>query len=206
MGKLPIYYIKDLLNSSASIPDERQKDLIQLKALIHQQIQQYGSSKLNFICTHNSRRSQLSELWLRIACQYFNLNKIQAFSGGTEATAFNHRMVAAIQSKGLPLQQISKNNNPIYSLDTDPLSPLMFSKVYDDKNNPEQAFIAVMVCDHAEQNCPLVHGADHRFSLKYIDPKYADDTPEESVAYQSKVDEIGREILFLAQQFAPLSS
>jgi len=178
---------------------------MQLRALMQEQIEKYGVTKLNFICTHNSRRSQLSEMWLRAACEFYGINNIQAYSGGTVNTAFNERMVRAIQQKGFPLEKLSTNANPIYTLSSQLISSLMFSKVYNDTNNPKQGFIAVMVCDNAEQNCPLVHGADHRFSLKYVDPKFSDDTNEERKVYESKVDEIGIELLYLVATLAPVN-
>src|SRR5690606_38168376 len=44
---------------------------------------------LNFICTHNSRRSQLSQVWAQTAAFYFGIDRISALSGGMETTAFH---------------------------------------------------------------------------------------------------------------------
>ncbi len=200
MNKLPKTYIEKLVSNADTISPERKEELIGLKELILEQIKNKDKAQINFICTHNSRRSQLSELWLRAACAFYNIKNVFSFSGGTEGTAFNHRMVQAIQTKGFPLEKLSVNANPIYNLNITSRNPLMFSKVYNDENNPSKDFIAVMVCDHAEQNCPIVYGADSRYSLKYVDPKFADDTDEEKPVYLAKVDEIGTEILFLAAQ------
>jgi len=205
MDGLPKQYIKQLLGSFNAIDNKRKAKLKKLATLIHSQILHHGESRVNFICTHNSRRSQLCELWLRAACLYFDLPHIHTFSGGTESTAFNHRMVAAIQAKALPLHKLSVNDNPLFTLDEMNLSPLMFSKKYDDKNNPQDNFIAVMVCDDADENCPIVKGAEHRFSLQFVDPKYADNTEKEMDVYKAKVDEIGIEIMFLVDQISQLS-
>ncbi len=206
MGNLPNTYIDSLIEKFDSIPSDRKTSLLSLKDLIQGQLAEYGESKLNFICTHNSRRSQVCELWLRILCLHYKVPNIKSYSGGTEGTAFNHRMVKAIQSKGLPLTQLSANENPIFTLDHLGTSPLMFSKKYDDENNPSSAFIAVMVCDHADVNCPIVHGADHRFSLQYIDPKFSDNTEEEEKTYRAKVDEVGIEFLFLINQITQFNT
>ena len=41
------------------------------------------SPQLNFICTHNSRRSHLGQIWAAIAGAYYNVD-VATFSGGTE--------------------------------------------------------------------------------------------------------------------------
>jgi arsenate reductase len=53
-----------------------------------------------------------------------------------------------------------------------------------------------MTCTHADENCPLVAGADVRISLPYDDPKAFDNTPLEAAKYTERVHEIGREILY----------
>ena len=54
---------------------------------------------INFICTHNSRRSQLGQVWSFFAANYFNL-PINAFSGGTEVTAFHRNTVKTLTDVG----------------------------------------------------------------------------------------------------------
>ena len=64
---------------------------------------QYKSGKTPqaiVICTHNSRRSHLGQLWLAIGADFFELPQLETFSGGTEATAFNPRAVAALHRVG----------------------------------------------------------------------------------------------------------
>ena len=43
--------------------------------------------RLIFICTHNSRRSHMAQLWAQTAAAYHGVAAIETFSGGTEATA-----------------------------------------------------------------------------------------------------------------------
>jgi len=158
---------------------------------------------LNFICTHNSRRSQLAELWFRIASLALEQQKAKSYSGGTETTAFNPRMVRACRSFGFPLVCVEEGDNPKYICDLgreDYDEEIFFSKKYNDDYNPTP-FFAILVCDHASQNCPVVAGADKRFSLTYIDPKISDDTPEEENTYFEKVKEIGREMVFFVKCF-----
>ena len=159
------------------------------------------SAQLTFICTHNSRRSHLSQIWAQVASEYFSLNGVgvTTYSGGTEATACNPRTVNALRRAGFSVVQSTKNNNPIYLLQyADNRLPMkLFSKVYDQDGNPNTGYAAVMTCDHADQNCPIVRGCMTRVSFPFVDPKIADDTPEESQTYDDRLKEIGREIFYV---------
>lgn len=199
--------LESLIPEQDQISEERKAQLIELADIITEQIADEETAKVNFICTHNSRRSQLSELWFRTAAEYYELTKVQSFSGGTESTAFNNRMVDALQRFGFVIKQIEQADNPIYqclSLKGDQNEQKMFSKKYRDASNPQQDFIAVMVCGDADKNCPVVLGATTRYSLPYIDPKRSDNTPKERVTYDAKVREIGREILFMVSYIKEL--
>lgn len=191
-----------LLKESDKISLERKSTLQQLATLLLQAYSEHGQISVTFVCTHNSRRSQLAQLWMRTACLHFGIDWIKSYSGGTEATAFNHRMVKAVRDYGFTLQSISKGENPKYYFPTSELvddQDIYFSKKYDDPFNPQQNFIAVMVCDQADEACPFVPGAAARFPLIYLDPKAYDDTEKEGKAYADKVKEIGSEILYLVK-------
>ena len=196
--------IQSLTTEFDQITEDRKAELQTLGGMITSQIEDHGTAKATFVCTHNSRRSQLSEIWLRLAAAHYGISNIESYSGGTESTAFNHRMVAAVQGAGIELTTVKEDEiNPSYKLaadgSTESKHGLMFSKKYDHDYNPSEHFISVMVCDHADQNCPFVSGASHRMPLTYLDPKASDDTPQEAQAYGDKVREIGREILYMVE-------
>lgn len=204
MGKMENKQLKSLLEQLLKedhlIQEDRKKLLFLIADLIKEELGKNKEVNIVTVCTHNSRRSQLSEAWLVAGAQYFDLENINAYSGGTEATAFNIRMVVALRQKSFHLRTEGPKDNPKYTLETIHRgeSPhTMFSKKYDHSFNPSEHFFAFMVCDHADQNCPIVRGALHRISLPYKDPKEFDDTPMENDAYLDKIDEIGREMLFL---------
>lgn len=152
---------------------------------------------LNFICTHNSRRSHLGMIWGAVASWLAGRDNVATFSGGTEATALNPRMVAALRRAGFHIDDPG-GENPRYLISfSDKAPPLLcFSKRYNDPANDAEAFAAIMTCDHADENCPLIHGADLRLPLTYEDPKSADDTPEEEARYDERLRQIGSELLF----------
>lgn len=184
------------------IPDNRKVHLNQLALTIQKQIKTSGKSYIIVICTHNSRRSQLGELWLHIGALYFSL-PIHSFSGGSEVTALNHRIVKALEIAEFTITEKTSGNNPQYSISlkegTSQTDKLYFSKIYNDTQNPQSDFIALIVCDNADQSCPIISGADHRHFIPYIDPGYSDDSDSEAEVYLEKVYEIGREMLFMLE-------
>ncbi len=199
--------IKQLEREEDLITPSRKQALRAVAQTLGRQLEQHGQADVVFVCTHNSRRSQLAELWLRAAAGYYEVPSVAAYSGGTAATAFNKRMVNAVLRFGFSLSGGEEGQNPIYwnQVGADESSASkMFSKKYDDPFNPQTAFVAVMVCAEADKDCPFVPGADARISLPYEDPKRADDTPEEQRAYGDKVREIGREMLYVIKSLKEL--
>jgi protein-tyrosine-phosphatase len=181
------------------IADDRKNQLLDFAKSINTSLEELGFAKVVFVCTHNSRRSQLGQILLRAAAKYYGFENIYTFSGGTEGTAFNHRMVAAIERAGFNVQKLDDWANPKYLIQlsaTDDNHDVYFSKKFDEHYNPSADFIAVMVCNDADEACPFVPGAIARISLPYLDPKAADDTYDEKQVYDEKLLEIGREIIF----------
>ena len=180
------------------IPDVRKATIKQLTDFVLQRGKSDQKILLNFICTHNSRRSHIAQSWAQTAAYYYEVKNVETFSGGTEATAFNPRAVTAMRQAGFEITTKKDGQNPVYEVkyarDATPLT--IFSKKYDDPFNPTKDFAAIMTCSHADENCPLVVGAAARISLTYNDPKDFDGTPLEAAKYTERVFEIGREILY----------
>jgi len=161
-----------------------------------------GASTLTFICTHNSCRSHLAQVLCATAAVHHGLVRIVCCSGGTEATACNERTVAALQWAGFPVTRAGEGDNPVYEIGcAEGVSPLRaWSKVYHADGNPASGYLAVMTCTHADENCPVVMGARHRFSLPYRDPKESDETPLEAATYDERLREIGAEMFHLMRR------
>lgn len=195
--------VEKLTKEFGQIPFERKEILKQLVSFVESKAGQ--KVYLNFICTHNSRRSHLSQIWAQTAAHYYNVPNVICFSGGTEATAFNPRAVKAMQQEGFSITMKKEGDNPIYEVRfSEGAEPVIaFSKKYDDPFNHNQDFAAVMTCSHADENCPLVLGASARIALTYDDPKNFDGTPLEAAKYTERVNEIGREILYAFSQVKP---
>ena len=197
----PLFY-PALANTIANLPfaaisSERLKLLDEMATYLRAKMKQGVKIRLNFICTHNSRRSQFSQIWAQTAAAYYGI-EANCYSGGVEVTAFNPRAVAAIQRDGFKVTQ-KEVDNPVYfvfySDDEDPI--VAFSKLYDDAINAPKDFAAVMTCDHADENCPVIPGAERRFPLRFEDPKAFDETTLEEKMYAERSHQIGAELMYL---------
>jgi arsenate reductase (thioredoxin) len=194
--------IDKLTSEFDQITDERKSIIHHLVIFLKNGVLRGDKILLNFICTHNSRRSHISQIWAQTAAHYYGIKNVETFSGGTEATAFNPRAVKAMQETGFDIVTKKDGQNPVYEVKySNEAAPLtIFSKKYDDPFNPNKNFAAVMTCSHADENCPLVVGAAARIALTYNDPKDFDGTPQEAAKYSERVHEIGREILYAFSQ------
>lgn len=196
-------YVKGLDTEFESISEERADALHRIGDYILEELADDQTARVLFICTHNSRRSQLGQVWLQTAAYYYGVEGISTSSGGTEGTAFNPRAIAALERAGF---EVDKNpgpdndkENPQYLVKLSSKLPgiLTYSKKYSDPFNPQEDFTALMVCSEADKSCPFVPGADARFSLPYEDPRYYDNTPAEQEQYDARCRQIATEMFFL---------
>ncbi len=195
-------FIKDREAEYSSISATRKEILLKLSAEINQGIAKYKSAKLLFVCTHNSRRSQIAQMLASASAEYLGIANIQTYSGGTEVTAFFENSVQALINIGFKIEKSDNNHpNPRYlvSINTKHEPIPGFSKLYSDKINPNEKFIAIMVCSSADEACPFIPGADARISLPYPDPKSYDNTNEAPQRYLETCEVSAREILFTLQ-------
>lgn len=190
--------IVQLKDTFELIPDERKELLNQFAEYISNKLKEEKKINLTFICTHNSRRSHISQIWAEAAAEYYNIPNVKCYSGGTEATAFNPRAVNAIKKAGFKIEKKDNSDNPVYLVYySDEKEPVKcFSKVYSDEFNPQKDFAAIMTCSDADENCPVVFGAEARFPIRYDDPKEFDGTELEEEKYDERVAQIGREMLY----------
>lgn len=153
--------------------------------------------RLNFICTHNSRRSQLAQIWAQTAADYFEIPAF-CYSGGVEVTACNERTILSLERSGFIISKHG-HSNPIYFIlqDKDTRPIIVFSKLYDDVINPHGIFATIMTCSHADENCPFIPGAEARIPVRYEDPKEFDDTDVESTKYDERSQQIASEMFYV---------
>lgn len=199
--KLPLDVFKSISEMDmADISNNRRVFLDYLVEYIQERTNKHEVAKLNFICTHNSRRSQLAQVWAHTMAALFGV-EASCYSGGVEITSFNENAVEALESAGFVFEKAG-NENPAYamSLDQANVSLVCFSKLFDSSPNPKSDFAAVMVCSDADENCPFIPGCKKRISLPYEDPKLFDGTEEEAKMYQQRSIEIAREMKYVFSQ------
>jgi len=185
------------------IPPSRKEELSRMATYVVDSIRSSGKAQLTFICTHNSRRSHLSQIWAKVAADACGILNVETFSGGTEATAMNPRVVASLRRTGFEVASTDlETGNPRYNVRyaADHSALECFSKVHDEPPNPTSSYAAVMTCSSADQACPIVSGCELRLPIRYEDPKVADDTPQEHATYDERSRQICREMLFAMQQ------
>lgn len=195
-------YLEERAGEFDQIPAERKVTLQKLATYVRSQTAADKPARFTFICTHNSRRSHLSQIWTAAAADFYSVPGVESFSGGTEATAFNPRAIAAIERAGMKVEKTLEGKNPRYAVrfrDTE--TPMIcFSKVYKDAPNPKDSFCAVMTCSQADQNCPFVEGCSLRVAIPFEDPKVSDGTSEEVATYDARCQQICREMLYVFSQ------
>jgi len=196
-------YVEAAVDDFDTIPEDRKRALRKLALFVRTKRSAGESADLIFICTHNSRRSHMGQLWASTAAAWYGVDGVGTYSGGTEATAFNPRAIAALERAGFDIDKPDGDAaNPHYRVTYGPDGPVMeaFSKVYSDDTNPQKGFAAVMTCSEADKNCPVVEGAAMRVAVPYVDPKEADDTPEEAARYDERARQIATEVFYLFSQ------
>lgn len=197
--------VKLLESQQDKITAQRRNKLEPIALAIANQLELKKSATVQFVCTHNSRRSQTAEFLLDIIARHNNI-PITAISAGTESTAFNIRMIQAIESYGFQFIEYGIKDNPLYIYQEDFQDLYYYSKTYEEELIPYLNKIVVTVCDDASENCPVIPGTHERLHLNYKDPKHSDNTEKESETYRDKVVEIGREMLWIVNQIKSKNS
>ena len=193
--------ISSVINSLdiTEISEDRQAILKPLIDYLKDKISANKSSRLNFICTHNSRRSYLSQICAQTIAAYYNINNVSCYSGGTEATAMFPKVGETLNNQGFKIIKLSEDNNPVYSIKFSENEPsvIAFSKKFNDDFNPASEFAAIMTCSSADKGCPMVFGCDKRIAITYEDPKKSDGTPQQNETYLKRSLQIATEMKFV---------
>jgi len=195
--------IKDSIQSLDinSITLERKEVLEPLIGYLKNKILKNLPISLNFICTHNSRRSHLSQVWAQTLAFHVGIKNINCYSGGTEATAMFPMAIETLKKMGFDINKLSQSVNPIYGIKyANDVHPIIgFSKTFDNTFNPKSNFGAIMTCSSADKGCPIVGGSDGRFPIMYEDPKVFDNTPQQEKKYGERCIQIATELLYVMQ-------
>ena len=182
-----------------SLSSERKAVLQPLIDFISEKKSENKPIRINFICTHNSRRSHLGQIWAQTMANYFTIDNVTTYSGGTETTAMFPKVGETLVNQGFKLQKLSETENPVYAIQFDDNSHpvIAFSKKYSDDFNPSSEFAAIMTCSHADGNCPFIAGAEKRIPITYEDPKLFDNTDQQDEKYAERSLQIATEMKYV---------
>ena len=181
------------------ITEERKSILQPLIDFVQQKVNNRQDININFICTHNSRRSHLAQVWAQLASAHFNIPNVHCYSGGTEETALFPKVAETLTNQGFNIFKITDNINPVYAIKySDNALPVIgFSKKYDSPFNPASAFVAIMTCSQADGGCPFIAGAEKRIPITFEDPKISDNTPKQTQVYAERSLQIATEMFYV---------
>jgi len=120
-------------------------------------------TRVLFLCTHNSARSQMAEGFLRAMAD----DRFEAGSAGTEKTSVNPLAIRVMAERGIDLGGHT-------------------SKVHADVARRSWDYL-ITVCDDANERCPWVPGSVKRLHWSFPDPSRATGTEEERLAVFRRV-------------------
>lgn len=184
------------------ISNERKEILQPLINFIQNKSTENKEIRLNLICTHNSRRSHLAQIWAQTAAAHYHIQNVYSYSGGTEATAMFPVVAETLAKTGFKIQMLSQGSNPVYAIKyAENEHPVIaFSKAYYDDFNPEENFAAIMTCSQADGGCPFITGAEKRIAITYDDPKEFDNSPLQAEKYNERSMQIASEMFYVFSQ------
>ena len=124
-------------------------------------------SRVLFLCTHNSARSQMAEAILR----ELGGGRVEAASAGTEVTRVHPLAVREMETRGIDIgAQRSKHLNEFIG---------------------EKLDYVVTVCDNAGESCPIFPGGPERIHWSIPDPSAVEGTEEiRAAAFKRAADDL----------------
>jgi len=184
---------------ATNISSERKEVLQSLIDFVQTKVDTNQAANLNFICTHNSRRSHLSQIWAQTLASYHNIHNVTTYSGGTEATAMFPKIAETLIKAGFSIEKLSQENNSVYAIKYgENAHPIIgFSKKYAAAFNPTNGFGAIITCSQADKGCPFIFGAEKRIPITYEDPKLFDGKENQAEKYEERSIQIATEMLYV---------
>lgn len=188
--------------ASVEIPNDRKETLQPLVEFIQTKVANKEAIRLNFICTHNSRRSVLCQVWAQALALHFKVDNVTTYSGGTEDTAVFASIISTLEDTGFEITNLTESKNSIYCIKySENEHPIIgFSKHYDADFNPASNFAAIMTCSQADGNCPFIPGAEKRIPITFEDPKKFDGTSQQAEKYKERSLQIASEMHYVFSQ------
>jgi protein-tyrosine-phosphatase len=155
-----------------------------------------GQLTLVFGCTHNSRRSILSEVWAHVALAGVH-PRLRALSAGSDPQGVAPGTLGALARAGFT---ISADEQRGWVATAGDLRLALRSKRFADLELSDVGFGLVVNCSVLDESCPTVPGSFFRTPLIFDDPRAADGTLSADAAYDRCCAEIARTQFALADE------
>ena len=124
-----------------------------------------AKTRVLFLCTHNSARSQMAEGLLR----HLAGDRFEVHSAGTETTSVRPEAIEAMSELSVDISGQESKTLERY-----------LGEPFD---------YVVTVCDDANEACPVFPGAENRLHWSFRDPSRAEGSEEERLEVFRKVRE-----------------
>ncbi len=199
----PVLYeeCQHLTKEASHIPSSRRDTLRLIGDTLLHMLDTRGRGEILFAGVTDGSLTQLAQIWLYTALNYYKVSGIRVYSGGLKPDAINYRIVAALKRHGftiLPVQGYA--DNPVYFFNLGRMFPdyTIFAKSIDYHANPHDGFLAVPVNPAADQVDFSEYGACCVIPCHWQRPDIWDDTQVEAMKYDEYTFQIGRDMFFLA--------
>ena len=193
-------YCESLEDEFNNVPDSTQEQLKVAGTYIINRLNNGQIASISFVCEHNSRKSHLGQIWTTLATQYYQLDHVKCYSGGTTPTYVNQRIINALGNTGIQISEKGiAGHGPKYLLDYGKSSRgfEIFSKRFDHPMNPDTNYLAISLCLNPDECCPISYGADKQLSIPYEDLQPFGNTPLESAKYDEQCRMVARDMFYM---------
>jgi|SRR5579859_1644125 len=130
-------------------------------------------TRVLFLCTHNSARSQMAEAIVR----HVSKGGVEVFSAGIDPTELHPMAIEVMEERGIPIR----------SQHSKPLSPFL-----------DQHFDTIITtCDIAREACPAFPGDPEQIHWSFADPAAVPGTEARRRAFQKTATELTMRINYL---------
>ncbi len=201
-------YSKDLYPEYKEIPEERRFKLEAVAEYIREKVEIGETPEIMFIGSNQATRSLLAQVWARAAAHYYGVDDVELYSGGIHEGPITTNTITAIERAGFIVYKIKEGGQLFYQVKYSfNLKPIViYPKKIDDRLNPPADFMAVIVCQSAAQNLPVVKGTRKRLELTFNDPYGYEGLEEENEEYDKACHQIALEMFYLFSKLKHLES
>ncbi len=178
------------------IPESRKKVLLQLSAYLR--YKETDPIDLLFVCADNSSVSIFSQVWAKVAGNFYGYPNVETHSAGIRQSNLAANIVYTLSSLGFDLFVVGdeENSKHYFVFDQRKNTCICRSKTLYHYSLPTKEFGVISNHIEADKIIENLKGAELRLLMPYTDPKFSDVSPIAQQEYHNCSNEIAREMLF----------